>query len=89
MHGRRHHSEDDDPNQNQDVYYSSSRRSSLTSGQAGAKQQTKQPTISHPHKLWKPFSFAPTTVSRTQRRNSTTAKMVPPRITKTQYPENV
>jgi len=71
----------------------SSRRSSLTStSQQGLNKHSG--SNAHPHKWWKPFSLAPSSVSaRTAvRRNSnstSSVKLVPPRITKTQYPENV
>lgn len=68
----------------------SARRSSLTSlhKAQGGHGQGGGSTKAHPHKWWKlgPSSIA----STTPRRNSNSSvKLIPPRITKTQYPENV
>lgn len=77
--------------QNADVCPSySARRSSLNS--LNQAKYTSGSTSGHPHKWWKPFNYAPSTISnRNARRNSGTSsvKLIPPRITKTQYPENV
>jgi hypothetical protein len=70
----------------------SSRRSSLTSMSQQGLNKSSSGQNTHPHKWWKPFSYAPSSVSARSavRRNSNSSvKLVPPRITKTQYPENV